>query len=195
VIRMNRHTWFWILLSLLLGSVGLWIAGQWRMDEIAWHGTGRLLIVLNRPMGVYLALGKFDQPQRYEGWELKSKPVLPVEANALGGFRSVLGFRAGQFHAGSRATTQSTSTPVVASGPITFMLIPHWFLTAFALAPFGLIWRAMRRARRRTQAGLCPVCGYDLRASPDRCPECGTARSASARGDSVPAPGSAAPPG
>ena len=51
---------------------------------------------------------------------------------------------------------------------------PYWLpQTASAILP--TLWLVLRlRARRRRRTGLCPTCGYDLRATPDRCPECGT---------------------
>lgn len=50
---------------------------------------------------------------------------------------------------------------------------PTWLLPVLAL-PLPIFW-AMRRMlrRRRPQDGLCPLCGYDLRASKEVCPECG----------------------
>jgi hypothetical protein len=56
--------------------------------------------------------------------------------------------------------------------------IPHWFVALlFGFAP--AIWARRswleRRRRWRLRTGLCKRCGYDVRASGDRCPECGAA--------------------
>jgi hypothetical protein len=64
--------------------------------------------------------------------------------------------------------------PHLVVGHFAKVTIPFWAVAAL----FGLFTVLFMLARlirwRRRSRGVCAVCGYDLRASPDRCPECGT---------------------
>jgi len=56
-------------------------------------------------------------------------------------------------------------------------LIPYWELeSVLGILPVCWIVLTLRRhSRQKTEtAPRCPTCGYDVRASPQRCPECGT---------------------
>ena len=61
---------------------------------------------------------------------------------------------------------------------LTLTRVPYWFLAL--LTAVGPIVRTVERIRTRqrvrfrSRRGLCVRCGYDLRASEGRCPECGT---------------------
>lgn len=57
------------------------------------------------------------------------------------------------------------------------LIVPYWMLAvSFAVLPFVTVIRSKRRRwkQKRLAGGLCEACGYDLRATPQRCPECGT---------------------
>jgi hypothetical protein len=54
----------------------------------------------------------------------------------------------------------------------------NWILLACSFLWIGLFFPALiakaRPHMKRILEGCCPNCGYDLRATPNRCPECGT---------------------
>jgi hypothetical protein len=92
-------------------------------------------------------------PQRWLGFELEWKsPVIHI-----------LGKRDGHTLADYR-------------NALTIIRLPFWIPFALtSILPAIYVWKRWkrRRVRSKIRAGFCGKCGYDLRASTDRCPECG----------------------
>ncbi len=72
-----------------------------------------------------------------------------------------------------QTATGTTSITSTTTAKFAVIVVPYWIL-AFALAilPF-IFFRSRMLRRRRRRMGLCIGCGYDIRASAGRCPECG----------------------
>ncbi len=145
------------ILSLLglLPSVGLWGVSYWN------------LVGVNGKRAMSVAQGGFESrnvSRRSFYFSMQIKPDGSIETLPLGRwyFSGFGGWRTGWLPEFSRSPQH--------------IYIPLWMPTAL----FGVMFASCRplrfhRRRKRKKLGLCLNCGYDLRASKDRCPECGEA--------------------
>jgi hypothetical protein len=160
-------------ISLLLAIVtaGLWVRSGFRLERCVFqkpssqsttvwasvHGHGSLSFLKT----VYMS----DDPPRIA-------QVVPSNGfrrdPAYGSLRSRLlpsGMGVEYAHHARRQLGVPSQTAVIT--------VRHWFLLLiFASLPAVRIGLARQR-RHPSHRGYCPACGYDMRANPERCSECG----------------------
>jgi len=153
------------VLSLLLcvAVVAGWINHRRTRRTIEYSTSARTYIVTVRPMGLYLATGTYMQHYDSPGWSGSHVDKNVVDSGLFASDRHAGGFFWGEFAAFTHGPRPQCT--------IAYLILPYWLLIAgSAVMPVWAMWR-WRRSVYPT--GFCPSCGYDLRATPDRCPECG----------------------
>jgi hypothetical protein len=163
-------------------TIGLWIAGNWY--EIAYScERGGCRIEIGASWG-HISFIRFSPFEREQPWHIMATPrgTYPVMSTNLQPWfqwgrwwvtKSYLDFAGFTFASGIYGF--DSLQPVVP--PFWFVRIPEWFIALLmAILPAqwcGSWWISIRRARERLKRGLCRACGYDMRATPQKCPECG----------------------
>jgi hypothetical protein len=157
-------------LAFCLAIIALWLRSYWRADTVSLFPSPQ------RHWIVRSAAGRMHGQQWLATnslWEGVPNNYSSGAVSSFGGYLPMAGQFAGfGYHHGTGPFPGTTI------GGVDSVLIPHAFFAAiFALLPGLWLRSAMRRRAiaARVKAHLCLDCGYDLRASKDRCPECGTA--------------------
>ena len=164
---------------LLVGVCVLWARSDWVADEIAkWDGRwvevvstrGGLTLAVGDPGDIYyFPISMSDAAINGFKWvhmqEAASAPLSNLVAPETDPRFRLLGF---EWHATDSGGGGFGAMPSWWRE----CRIPYWMLALPAGLPTSLKMILIFRRRHRPN-GHCPDCGYDLRATPDRCPECG----------------------
>lgn len=161
---------FFTLLSLFLfvATTVLWFRSRTNLDEVFIYRPRFYRAIWSVEGRIYVHL--WSAPTQY--WGETSMGFGGGELARLHYGHISFTHQAGPFAYGR--TTATNPASVVATGHT--IMFPHWaLLVLFALLPAFAAHRFFKRRskRFRTANGLCLRCGYDIRATPDRCPECG----------------------
>jgi hypothetical protein len=162
-------------LVLCVATAALWIRSYFRLDDIShtgqWHVhnfssvRGRTFIQWGWSTEDELKLATGPYARGGFVWDS------PSSGATLGVEKRSCGWRLGGFDYFSWTGRMNAAGQPTAGEHVT--IVPWWFLCTFAaLSPIWWLIRTRRQARR-ARFGCCLTCGYDLRATPDRCPECG----------------------
>jgi hypothetical protein len=167
----------WLLLW--LATVTLWVRSYWRRDLwLSKHDYQQGSISSNRGEFTYQGVG-FPYPMRTGVRGFFSTPAQPIALVAREHPDSDCQFRflgIGVYRGDAREGMWFAGEPPF---PYTAVAVPHWLVALVLAIPPALglmLYRRFRQRRRALAAGLCPRCGYDLRATPQQCPECGWGR-------------------
>ncbi|HSI36873.1 MAG: hypothetical protein ACAI43_05780 [Phycisphaerae bacterium] len=138
-------------------------------------GGGFAIAVQRHPFRLYIGIAfPYDREPNPSVWRHTNEFTSP-------GYVTGLTFHYETFVAAERnggfalAVNPAGPTGLVANTRFALVL-PYWAPSlVFAVVSATWLVRQTVRFRRRSVASssLCPACGYDLRATPDCCPECG----------------------
>ncbi len=172
--RICRHVMAALAMTCLLFFIALWISSFWKATEINHMSEDSScffsMIAYRGRFEAYIQVDSRPNRHGYDvhGWQVWFYPLDVIKDTSWDDAR---------FHVDLRVFAYFLAHFIDDGIPHYMILIPGW-LPSLALAlPVGFWLRGVRHritVGRRKDQGLCTLCGYDLRASPDQCPECGT---------------------